>query len=69
MEHLGDNTTLVTGSGSNRIHIPIMPIYHALGQNRINALIGFHALISCNITVLAKANLLGGIHSVQLVKM
>ena len=44
MQHLGDNTTLVTGSGSNRRHIPIMPIYNALGQNRINA------LISCNIT-------------------
>ena len=50
MQHLGDNTTLITGSGSNRRHIPIMPIYHALGQNRINALIGFHALIGCNIT-------------------
>ena len=50
MQHLGDNTTLITGSGSNRRHIPIMPIYHALGQNRINALRGFHALIGCNIT-------------------
>ena len=50
MQHLGDNTTLITGSGSNRRHIPIMPKYHALGQNRINALIGFHALIGCNIT-------------------
>ena len=50
MQHLGDNTTLITGSGSNRRHIPIMPIYHALGQNRVNALIGFHALIGCNIT-------------------
>ena len=50
MQHLGDNTTLITGSGSNCRHIPIMPIYHALGQNRINALIGFHALIGCNIT-------------------
>ena len=46
----GDNTTLVTGSGSNRRHIPIMPICHDLSQNRINALIGFHALICCNIT-------------------
>ena len=50
MQHLGDNTTLITGSGSNRRYIPIMPIYHALGQNRINPLIGFHALIGCNIT-------------------
>ena len=50
MQHLGDNTTLITESSSNRRHIPIMPIYHALGQNRINALIGFHALIGCNIT-------------------
>ena len=50
MQHLGDNTTLITGSGSNRRHMPIMPIYHALGQNHINALIGFHALIDCNIT-------------------
>ena len=50
MQHLGYNTTLIKGSSSNRRHIPIMPIYHALGQNRINALIGFHALIGCNIT-------------------
>ena len=50
MQHLGDNTTLITGSGSNRRHTPIMPIYHALGQNYINALIGFHALIGCNFT-------------------
>ena len=62
MQHSGDNTTLIIGSGSNRRHIPIMPIYHALGQNRINALIGFRALIGCNITglvvYLAKTNLL-----------
>ena len=50
MQHLGDNTTLITGTGSNRKHIPIMPIYHALGQNLINVLMGFHALIGCNIT-------------------
>ena len=50
MQHPGDNTTLITGSGSNRRHIPIMPIYHELDQNRINALKGFHALIGCNIT-------------------
>ena len=31
------------------VDIPIMPIYHTLSQNRINALIGFHALIGCNI--------------------
>ena len=50
MHYLGDNITLITGSDSNRRHIPSMPIYHVLGQNRINALIGFHALIGCNIT-------------------
>ena len=50
MQHLGDKTTLITGNGSNRRHIAIMPIYHALGQNRINALIGFHALVGCSIT-------------------
>ena len=50
MQHPGDNTTLITGSGSNRRYIPIMPTYHALGQNRINTLISFHTLIGCNIT-------------------
>ena len=30
--------------------VDIYPIYHALGQNSINALIGFHARIGCNIT-------------------
>ena len=60
-----DNTTLIRGSGSNRRHIAIMPIYHALSQNRINALIG------CNITgrIFGKRNLLGGMHYVELVKM
>ena len=42
IQYPGDNTTLITGSGSNRRHMPIMPIYHDL--------IGFHALIGCNIT-------------------
>ena len=65
MQHLGDKTTLITGSGSNRRHIPIMPIYHALGQNNIT-----HLLIVISLVVyLAKANLLGGMHSVQLVEM
>ena len=50
MQQPGDSTTLITGSGSNRRHIHIMPIYHALGHNRINALVGFHARIGCNIT-------------------
>ena len=50
MQHPGNNTTLITGSGSNRRHIPIMPIHHALDQNRSNALIGINALIGCNIT-------------------
>ena len=67
MQHPGDITTLITGSGSNRRHIglPIMPIYHALGQNRISALIGLLVVIS----LVVYANLLGGMHSVQLVKM
>ena len=43
MQHRGDNTTLITGSGR---HIHIMTIYHA----SIYALIGFRALIACNIT-------------------
>ena len=50
MQQLGDKTTLITGTGSNRRHIPLMPIYHALGQNRIYALIGFHALSGCDTT-------------------
>jgi hypothetical protein len=32
------------------INIYLMPIYHPLGQNRINAYIGFHTLGGCDTT-------------------
>ena len=49
MQQLGDKTTLITGTGSNRRHIPLMPIYHALGQNRI-CFDRIHALSGCDTT-------------------
>ena len=50
MPALGNDAGIIMGTGTNRRLIKIYPIYQALGENRVQALIGFHALSGCDNT-------------------
>ena len=50
LPHLGDNATMIMGTGLNRHFIPLLPIYTTLGERRALALRGFHALSGCDTT-------------------
>ena len=50
LPHLGDNATMIMGTGLNRHFIPLLPIYTALGERRVLSLRGFHALSGCDTT-------------------
>ena len=50
MTQLGDETTVIMGTGVNRRRVRLHPIYHALSQRRVSALKGFHALSGCDST-------------------
>ena len=38
------------GTGAHRLPVTLQPIYHALGENRAQALVGFHAISGCDTT-------------------
>ena len=48
MPALGDDAMIIMGMGINRRLIKIYPIYHALGEKRVHALVSFHALSECD---------------------
>ena len=50
MPALGDDAGIIMGTRENRQPIKIHPIYHALGENKAQALVGFHALSGCDTT-------------------
>ena len=50
IQDLGDNTVIIMGSSQNRQWIPLLPIYHTLGDERVHALMGSHALSRSDIT-------------------
>lgn len=50
LPHIGFETKMIMGTGINRKYIKLESIYHALGPNRISALIGLHALSGCDTT-------------------
>ena len=50
LPQLGDEATMIMGTGPNRRHVPLLPIYHALGERRALVLRGFHALSGCDTT-------------------
>ena len=50
MAQLGNEATVSMGTGVNRRRVRLHPIYHALGQCRVSALKGFHALSCCDST-------------------
>ena len=64
MAQLGDEATVIMGTGVNRRRVRLQPIYHDLGQCRVSALKGFHALSGCDQlgVYLARARMLGGIY-------
>ena len=40
IEKLGDNTTIITGTGSRRRIVKLQPIYDALTENKVQAISG-----------------------------
>ena len=58
MAQLGDEATVIMGKGVNCRRVRLHPIYHALGQRRVSALKGFHALSGCDSTgrIFGKSN-------------
>ena len=50
MAQLGDEAAVIIGTGVNRRRVRLHPIYHALGQLRVSAWKGFHALSGCDST-------------------
>ena len=50
MLELGDDAMIIMGTGTNRRLIKIYAIYHALGEKRVQALVGFHAVSGCDTT-------------------
>ena len=62
MPALGDDAMIIMGMGTNRRLIKIYPIYHALGEKHVHALVGFQALrgVTPVEAYLVKVNFLGG---------
>ncbi len=50
IQDLNHNTVIIMGSSQNRQWIPLLPIYRTLGDERVHALMGFHALSGCDTT-------------------
>ena len=50
MPALGDQTVIMMGTGSNRQHVYLKALYHALSEIRIQALRGFHAISGGDMT-------------------
>ena len=48
MPALGDDAKIIMGTSTNRHIIKIYPIYNALGEKHVHALVGFQALSGCN---------------------
>ncbi len=50
IQDLGDNTVIIMESSQNHQWIPLLPMYCTLGDERVHALMGSHALSGCDIT-------------------
>ena len=50
IKKLGDNTSIITGTGPRRRTVKLQPIYDALGENKVQALRGFHTISGCDTT-------------------
>lgn len=47
---LGEDAAMIMGTGTNRRVLPLLPIQNALGEERAQALMGFHAISGCDTT-------------------
>ena len=50
LSQLGHKTSIITGTGIQRRTVKLKPIYDALGENKVHALRGFHAISGCDTT-------------------
>lgn len=46
----GPSTTFVKGNGALKRNISVQGIYNNIGQKRISALLGFHAITGCDVS-------------------